>query len=682
MLGHILFAAFAITVYFLPFLLWGFEDTSTDLHITILSRILSSRLLWHHGIYNRVPELLSGMDPWSSGLFSLKVDSLFMDIITSSHSVMVLLVFRIIIFTGLTSLVLQGLYRAPFRLSIALALCAAAGVNILNWLYYGPDYVGGGAAALGYIMFPLLLIPMVLEKRIKSTIAIASAAFLIGASYGSLALFFIAVFGCYVAGVWTVVQVGSLRGLAIAAALSTGVAITIAPEIYRFMQIGAEGGLRNTFAELFDLKETLRILVHRDFGVTLVCTALATTAIIMAHRNRGDVIALIKLAVVYALCMLLDPIVKSLGNMLLDKVPVVVLSASYYTYVFAPVVFAAFLCVGFKNSTGITKECLPIVLLGLSFVITLNGVRDYNTRAVPDLSVDIELANVLKARAAKKQRAVVVRETEDDLEKSARRLPRLSPNHFAAFGLYMADGYVSNPDANYAIFMTNAAAPADAAASTKSSFQRNIVLNVPVSSHLREGAGNCLKQDSPIALDDHLLLPVLQNAAVQYVISMYRLESKYLAVYMPENPLFCAEGRSAGRPYVYEFIEPATRFGLAHDIAFVKSLSEVYELIRSDPEFGRSNRAALLEQEANKLHGPVIGVAVGEGNVELVADDGDLLKLNVSSPTDALLLIRDSYSQPVFATTEGNRLDVVRVNGAFIGVRVPPGTHRVDVAFR
>ena len=46
-----------------------------------------------------------------------------------------------------------------------------------------------------------------------------------------------------------------------------------------------------------------------------------------------------------------------------------------------------------------------------------------------------------------------------DFEASNFRLPLLSPNEFAMFGLDMADGYLPNPSNAYSIFMSNVMTP-------------------------------------------------------------------------------------------------------------------------------------------------------------------------------------------------------------------------------
>src|SRR5262249_12276969 len=105
-LGNALFLVLAVAACMLPLAWFGLPNTSSDLEITILGRTLASRLFWEHGFYHRVPQLLSGIDPLPSGLFAIKLDSLFMALVTTSTSVLLLLLARCATFIILTSVIL------------------------------------------------------------------------------------------------------------------------------------------------------------------------------------------------------------------------------------------------------------------------------------------------------------------------------------------------------------------------------------------------------------------------------------------------------------------------------------------------------------------------------------------------------------------------------------------------
>jgi hypothetical protein len=198
---------------------------------------------------------------------------------------------------------------------------------------------------------------------------------------------------------------------------------------------------------------------------------------------------------------------------------------------------------------------------------------------MPDFSVVREVADELKGSDAHRWRAAVISTTGRDMEASKFRLPLLSPNHFAMFDLDMVDGFLPNPDNAYSTFMSNAAVPGPDPV-TNSKFERAVILTVPVMAHLAETGQGCLEQRSAVPVDDHLSLPVLQNAAVRYVISMFELESRYLRLKRAGTPVLCSTGRGRGRPFIYEFIEPASRFGLARDIAVADGIGAAYRAMR------------------------------------------------------------------------------------------------------
>ena len=121
-----------------------------------------------------------------------------------------------------------------------------------------------------------------------------------------------------------------------------------------------------------------------------------------------------------------------------------------------------------------------------------------------------------------------------------------------------------------------------------------------------------------------------------------------------------------------------SRFGLARDIAVADDLGAAYRVMRADAQFARGDRVVVTREESAKLRGAVGGIANEPGTVKLLADDGDRLRFAVSSPKDTLLIVRDAYSQPVSAADEKGALDVIRINGAFIGIRVRSGESRGD----
>ena len=65
--------------------------------------------------------------------------------------------------------------------------------------------------------------------------------------------------------------------------------------------------------------------------------------------------------------------------------------------------------------------------------------------------------------------------------------------------------------------------------------------------------------------------------------------------------------------------------------------------------------------------------------VRVVSDEPDRCEVEVSGG-GGLLVLRRAY-QPLYrATAEGKRLQTLAVDLALLGVQVPPGKHRVEVA--
>jgi hypothetical protein len=85
---------------------------------------------------------------------------------------------------------------------------------------------------------------MVLEQRIEPLGRLAFISLAIDVLYGLSSSYAIALFGSYVAALWIVVQLGSARGLVVAAAGCIGVALGIAPDLISVPPVGHETILR------------------------------------------------------------------------------------------------------------------------------------------------------------------------------------------------------------------------------------------------------------------------------------------------------------------------------------------------------------------------------------------------------------------------------------------------------
>jgi hypothetical protein len=70
------------------------------------------------------------------------------------------------------------------------------------------------------------------------------------------------------------------------------------------------------------------------------------------------------------------------------------------------------------------------------------------------------------------------------------------------------------------------------------------------------------------------------------------------------------------------------------------------------------------------------------GKVELLADQPGEIRLSVDSPGRQLLVLIESFHSGWEATTGGEPLPIVRVNGDFMGCVVTPGTSEIEFRFR
>jgi hypothetical protein len=96
----------------------------------------------------------------------------------------------------------------------------------------------------------------------------------------------------------------------------------------------------------------------------------------------------------------------------------------------------------------------------------------------------------------------------------------------------------------------------------------------------------------------------------------------------------------------------------------------------ADPAFDPAREAIVAEGEA--LAGP--SDFTGTSRITLLSPDRVRLDAEASAP--ALLVLADAYDPGWRATLDGRPAPVVRANVAFRGVRLPPGRHLVEMAYR
>lgn len=80
--------------------------------------------------------------------------------------------------------------------------------------------------------------------------------------------------------------------------------------------------------------------------------------------------------------------------------------------------------------------------------------------------------------------------------------------------------------------------------------------------------------------------------------------------------------------------------------------------------------------------GPRHGVALGPHAVRVVDLQAGRLAIDTSASRDAWLVVRQTWAPGWQATVDGRSVSVNRVDVSFQGVRVPAGTHRVELTYR
>jgi hypothetical protein len=90
---------------------------------------------------------------------------------------------------------------------------------------------------------------------------------------------------------------------------------------------------------------------------------------------------------------------------------------------------------------------------------------------------------------------------------------------------------------------------------------------------------------------------------------------------------------------------------------------------------------ALLEEPAPAGLQPAAG-AGPPGRAEVTADRGERLEVLAQAARPALLVVTDAWHPGWSATVDGRPAEVHKVDGAFRGVVVPAGTHRVVLRYR
>jgi len=121
------------------------------------------------------------------------------------------------------------------------------------------------------------------------------------------------------------------------------------------------------------------------------------------------------------------------------------------------------------------------------------------------------------------------------------------------------------------------------------------------------------------------------------------------------------------RPTSLERIRWATAFRA------YTSTDEFLSLASSEPP-----ATVLLDSETART----ASISGAGATVDVVADGGDTTKVDVVAAGDGLLVIGDAWRAQQRAYLDGERVPLVRVDSALMGVAVPAGTHVVEVRYQ
>jgi uncharacterized membrane protein YfhO len=84
----------------------------------------------------------------------------------------------------------------------------------------------------------------------------------------------------------------------------------------------------------------------------------------------------------------------------------------------------------------------------------------------------------------------------------------------------------------------------------------------------------------------------------------------------------------------------------------------------------------------NPLPEVIPEVTSAKGKAVFEKDETEEVLVRTESPLECLLVLRDSWYPGWMAFVDGRRCPILRINGCFRGVIVPPGEHRIRFVYR
>ena len=162
---------------------------------------------------------------------------------------------------------------------------------------------------------------------------------------------------------------------------------------------------------------------------------------------------------------------------------------------------------------------------------------------------------------------------------------------------------------------------------------------------------------------------LVDAAAIRFIVSPARLafEGLRLGKEYPKHPL------RKFSPYLYENQQALPRAYLAYRTRPARDTADLEQLLAADFDAGRGT---VVETSSEPLQGPS-----DIDPVEIIRERPEVLRFDVATERPAVLVVANAWYPGWHAWVDGEEAPVLRVNGMFRGVALPPGAQQVEMRF-
>ena len=139
------------------------------------------------------------------------------------------------------------------------------------------------------------------------------------------------------------------------------------------------------------------------------------------------------------------------------------------------------------------------------------------------------------------------------------------------------------------------------------------------------------------------------------------------------------ERRREGKDvFIYKIADLLPRIWLAQAVRVVDTPSAALEAVAALPQAEIGRLAIAISEELSAKHEEISA----DGKVAITDYGADHITASVETPSDALLVIANSWSPFWFVTVDGEPAQALKVNYLQIGVALTGGTHVVELRYR